>query len=112
MDWKFNTKTNTHECNFNGYGYTIINIIEPCKETLFKITGYSLYFHNGWRTERPLGEYITRDGKTSSVFSETSEGLAKKLIFNTVEEAKTAAEKHQAKGEEPTSYEDDLFEDD
>lgn len=108
MNWKFEPKTDSYTYDeYNGaYGYSVM----PYKGKILSnfLNGYALYFHNGWRTERPLGEYITRNAKLSSIFAEPTGGLENDLIFNTYEEAKLAAEVHKAKDEEPTSYENDL----
>lgn len=107
MNWKFEPKTGSftyHEYN-GAYGYSVMPYRAKSTDMF---SGYALYFHNGWRTEKPLGEYITRNAKLSSVFSEPSMGLLEDLVFNTVEEAQAAAEIHHAKGEESTSYENDL----
>ena len=87
MKWILEQETNSLTYKeYNGaYGYSIM----PYK------TKYALYFHNAWRNNKPLGEYITTDAENSNVYAEPSLGLRDNVLFANQEEAKIAAEKHR-----------------
>ena len=101
MKWLYNETTECYTCDkfqsYRGaYGYKLIPYIEQ----------WSIYFCNGWRPQgTPLGEYITRQGANSSVFATPIMGLGKELLFDSLEEAKSAALVHQKSGIEPEGYE-------
>lgn len=102
MQWYYNETT---ECytddtfrDYRGaYGYKLIPYVEK----------WSIYFCNGWRTQRPLGEYINNLGMNSSVFAMPSLGLPEELLLDTLQEAQFIASMHKESGVDPEGSQDE-----
>lgn len=93
MKWTLDPSTGglNYRENNGAYGYTVMVYKDK----------YALYFHNAWRNDRPLGEYLTKEARGSSVFAEPISGLSDDLLFESITEAQKVASIHKNNDIEP-----------
>ncbi len=87
MKFQYDEKSKSYSCiEYQGVcGYTIL----PYKDK------YSLYFTNAWRSDIPLGEFISHNAKCEGMYAEPSGGFSEEFLFSSPEDAKMVAQEHK-----------------